>query len=115
MKKKSSDTMLPPVGIEPRIVFDLESEAAWVLFPLGVPFCHWIFSRSKASDVNIAKFCQFTKNSGMPFGLTNAPATFQRLMESCLRKLHQNWCILYLDDITDRERLIQTRLIRSST
>ena len=35
----------------------------------------------------------------MPFGLTNAPATFQRLMESCLSELHLNWCIIYLDDI----------------
>ena len=35
----------------------------------------------------------------MPFGLTNAPATFQRLMESCLWDLHLNWCIIYLDGI----------------
>ena len=35
----------------------------------------------------------------MPFGLTNAPATFQRLMESCLSDLHLNWCIIYLDDV----------------
>ena len=66
--------MLPPVGIEPRqplilvskcqvsverIVLDFESEGAWVLFPPGVIFCHWIFSRSKASDVNIVIIANF--------------------------------------------------------
>ena len=35
----------------------------------------------------------------VPFGLTKSPATFQRLMESCLGELHLNWCIIYLDDI----------------
>ena len=34
----------------------------------------------------------------MPF-LINAPATFQHLMESCLRDMHLKWFIIYLDDI----------------
>ena len=33
------------------------------------------------------------------FGLCNAPATFQRLMETCLGDMHLQWCIIYLDDI----------------
>ena len=35
----------------------------------------------------------------MPFRLTNAPATFQRLMETCLGDLNIHWYIIYLDDI----------------
>ena len=35
----------------------------------------------------------------MPFGLTNVPATFQRLIESCLVDMHLKWVIIYLDDI----------------
>ena len=35
----------------------------------------------------------------MPFKLTYAPATFQRLMETCLEDLNLHWCIIYLDDI----------------
>ena len=35
----------------------------------------------------------------MPFGLTNTPATFQRLMETCLGDINLHWCIIYLGDI----------------
>ena len=37
----------------------------------------------------------FFECNRMPFGATNAPATFQRLMESCLSDLNLNWCIIY--------------------
>ena len=41
----------------------------------------------------------FFECNRMPFGLTNAPATFQRLLESCMGDLHLSTCLLYLDDI----------------
>ena len=41
----------------------------------------------------------FYECNQMPFGACNAPATFQRLMESCLGDLNLNWCLVYLDDI----------------
>ena len=35
----------------------------------------------------------------MPFGLTNAPAIFQRLMDTVLKGLQWEHCLVYLDDI----------------
>ena len=35
----------------------------------------------------------------IPFRLTSAHTTFQQLMETCLRDLNLNWCIIYLYDI----------------
>ena len=35
----------------------------------------------------------------MPFGLCNVAATFQRLMQNCLKELNLTYCLIYLDDI----------------
>ena len=39
---------------------------------------------------------EFTR---MPFGLCNAPATFQRLMQTCLGELNLTYALIYLDDV----------------
>ena len=54
----------------------------------------------------------FFECNRMPFGATNAPATFQRLMESCLGDLNLNWCIIYLDDIVVYVPSVKEHLVR---
>ena len=41
----------------------------------------------------------FFKCERMPFGLCNVPATFQRLMQSCLGELNLTYCLIYLDNV----------------
>lgn len=41
----------------------------------------------------------FYECNRMAFGLTNAPATFQRLMETCMGDLNLQECLIYLDDV----------------
>ena len=58
-------------------------------------------------------FYEFTR---MPFGLCNAPATFQRLMESCLGELVLETCLIYVDDIivfspTENSHLARLRAV----
>jgi transposase InsO family protein len=54
----------------------------------------------------------FYECNRMPFGLTNAPATFQRLMESCMGDLYLTYCLLYLDDIVVYSKTYQEHLVR---
>ena len=42
---------------------------------------------------------EFYECNRMPFRHTNTPAAFQQLMETYLRDLILNWCIIYLNDI----------------
>ncbi|GBN43724.1 Retrovirus-related Pol polyprotein from transposon 297 [Araneus ventricosus] len=46
----------------------------------------------------------------MPFGLCNGPATFKRLMETVLRGLTSDACLVYLDDIIIVGRTFQEHL-----
>jgi hypothetical protein len=46
----------------------------------------------------------------MPFGLCNTPATFERLMESVLRGLTYDACLVYLDDVIVVGRTFQEQL-----
>ena len=54
---------------------------------------------SKPLTAFIVGLLGFYECERMPFGLTNTPTTFQQLIETCLRDLNLNWCIIYLDDI----------------
>ena len=58
---------------------------------------------------------RFWECERMPFGLTSAPATFQRLMESCLGELNLSWCIIYLDDIIVFSQTSEEHLVRSQS
>ena len=63
---------------------------------------HWqveMDEESKSLTAFTVGLLGFYECERMPFGLTNAPATFQKLMETCLGDLNLHWCIIYLDDI----------------
>ncbi|GFW23827.1 retrovirus-related Pol polyprotein from transposon 297 [Trichonephila clavipes] len=46
----------------------------------------------------------------MPFGLCNAPATFERLMETVLKGLTFEACLIYLDDVIIGGRTFEEHL-----
>ena len=54
---------------------------------------------SKPLTVFTVGLLGFYECERMLFGPTNTPATFQRLMKTCLGDLNLHWCIIYLDDI----------------
>jgi len=54
----------------------------------------------------------FYECNRMPFGLTNAPATFQRLIETCMSDIYLSQCLLYLDDIVIFSKSYEEHLAR---
>ena len=54
---------------------------------------------SKALTTFMVNPLSFYKCKHMPSGLINAPATFEYIMEMCLRELQLTWCIIYLGDM----------------
>ena len=87
----------------PRIEDSLDClDGAAIFTSLDLQSGYWQVEMTEASKpltaftVGPLGFC---KCVWMSFGLTNALATFQCLMETCLREIHLKWCIIYLGDI----------------
>ncbi|VEN61760.1 unnamed protein product, partial [Callosobruchus maculatus] len=86
----------------PRIDDTLDTLAGSKVFStLDLKSGYWQVEMDPGDKENTA----FTVGSGlwqftvMPFGLCNAPATFERLMETVLKGLSWETCLVYLDDI----------------
>ena len=102
LRKLNSQTIKDAYGL-PRIEETLDCLGGSIIFTsLDLKSGYWQVEMDEASKPLTAFTVgplRFYECERMPFGLTNAPATFQRLMESCLGDLHLNWCIIYLDDV----------------
>ena len=104
----------------PRIEDSLDSLNGAVWFTaLDLKLGYWQVEMDKASK-RLMEFtvCPlgFYECDHIPVRLVNAPATFQRLMETCLGDLQLNWCLIYLDDITvflklPKDHLVQLRAV----
>lgn len=62
------------------------------------------FHQIEVDEKDIPKTAFNTENGHyeflrMPFGLRNSPSTFERVIESVLRGLNNNICLVYMDDI----------------
>ena len=86
----------------PRIDETIDSLAGSKFFTtLDLLSGYWQVGLTEAARLKSA----FVTRSGlylwkvMPFGLCNAPATFERLMETVLRGLQWETCLVYLDDV----------------
>ena len=58
-----------------------------------------IHDSSKQYTAFIVGNLGFFECACIPFGLCNVPATFQQLMQNCLRELNLIYCLIYFDNI----------------
>ena len=102
LRKLNSRTVRDAYSL-PRIEESLESlSGATVFTTLDLKSGYWQVKMDPKSQPYTAFTVGplgFYECARMPFGLTNAPATFQRLMNSCLGDLQHKFCLLYIDDI----------------
>ena len=102
LQKLNAQTIKDTYGL-PRIKETLDCLEGSIIFTLlDLKSGYWQVEMDEASKPLTAFTVGplgFYECERMPFRLTNAPATFQRLVESCLGDLHLNWCIIYLDDV----------------
>ena len=96
-------------GIEDTL--DSLNSGVWVT-ALDLKVGYWQVEMDEASKPLVA----LTVGLHMPFGLVNVPATFQRIMETCLGELQFNCCLIYLNDIivfskTMKEHLTHLRAV----
>ena len=86
-----------------------------------VDFCSGYFQIPLELDDDSTQYTAFSTQDGlfefevMPFGLCNAPSTFQRLMETTLRGLQWQICLIYIDDVIIYSKTVSDHLLRLAT
>ena len=89
-KKKDS---YPLLGIQEALAIFL----AWTWNP-DSGRSRWTSCWSSTPHLLSATWASFECDC-MPFGVCNVSATFQRLMQNCLRELNLTYCLIYFNDI----------------
>ena len=101
--RKLNDQMMKDAYSLPPIeeTFDTLQGSQW-FSSLDLKLGYWqvkMDEESKPLTTFTMRLLGFYDCKRMPFGLTKTPATFQKLMETCLWDLNPHWGIIYLDDI----------------
>ena len=99
----------------PRIedILDSLNGALWFM-PLDLRLGYWQVKMDEASKPLMAstvRLLGFYEYDCKQFGLVNAPATFQRLMETCLGDLQLIWCLSILMTLLYFQKMPKDHLV----